>query len=121
MEFVYPASNDLSKLSSPALALKIARHSSCTACTTCPGLRPPRGSSVALDTSRGDSTLGDLTQYGSDDEDDPPNYLQTCGCGHGCEQHGVEDALGKEEVTRRGKVAIRIDELLGVRSSFLSD
>lgn len=61
------------------------------------------------------SLLGDLTQYGSDEEDGPA-YLETCICGHDVADHGVQlAALGREEFSRRARLATRLDELLQVR------
>ena len=115
MPFIYPAGYELRKLDKLALALKIARHSPCTICDDCIGLHPARGTVVALDTSL-ESSLGDLTQYGSDDEDSSSQYLRTCACGHDTKQHGAdEERIGKDEYARRGRVAIRLDELLMVR------
>ncbi|KAG2055785.1 hypothetical protein BDR06DRAFT_953620 [Suillus hirtellus] len=96
-----------------ALALRIARHSSCAACDSCPGLRPPASVEVVLDDDiHQKSLLGDLTQYGSDEEDGPA-YLETCICGHDVADHGSQlAALGREEFSRRARLAIRIDELL---------
>jgi len=60
--------------------------------------------------------LGDLGQYGSDDEDEEvSSYLEICACGHNVRQHNADEAeLGKAEFTRRGRVAIRLDEFLQV-------
>ncbi|PPQ89713.1 hypothetical protein CVT25_014114 [Psilocybe cyanescens] len=98
---------------SSLLALKIARHSPCSRCPTCPGLHPPSGIDVVVD-GQSDSSLGDLGQYGSDDEDDPPSsYLSSCACGHGVNEHNADEKeLGRVEFSRRARVAIRLDELL---------
>ncbi|KAG2338685.1 hypothetical protein BDR05DRAFT_893058 [Suillus weaverae] len=96
-----------------ALALRIARHSSCATCDSCPGLRPPASVEVVLDDDvHQKSLLGDLTQYGSDEEDGPA-YLETCICGHNVADHGSQlAALGREEFSRRARLATRLDELL---------
>lgn len=116
MSLLYPAAHERTKLSDTALALKIARHSRCAICDgSCSGLRPPAGTVVELDNQEDDSSLGDLTQYGSDDEDKDSRYLQKCACGHGLSDHGADEDVGKDEYARRGRVAIRMDELLSVR------
>ncbi len=115
MKFLYPASNSASGLTPPQLALKIARHSPCASCSSCYGLHPPLGTEVVPDDQQAvQSTLVD--QYGSDDEDDMQlPYLEYCGCGHFSSAHGANELeLGSEEFARRGRVAIRLDELLQV-------
>lgn len=121
MKFLYPASNSASGLTPSQLALKIARHSPCASCSSCYGLRPPLGTEVVPDDQQAvQSTLVD--QYGSDDEDDMQlPYLEYCGCGHFSSVHGANELeLGSEEFARRGRVAIRLDELLQVWSRALS-
>ena len=114
MKRSYPAAHDLSKLSDALLVLKIARHSPCQTCETCPGLSPASHVEVVLDDEENDSLLGGLEQYGSDD-DDSPIYLELCACGHSAREHGAEQALlGREEFMRKAKVGIRCDELLKV-------
>ncbi|KAI6032870.1 hypothetical protein F5J12DRAFT_712821, partial [Pisolithus orientalis] len=94
------------------LALRIARHTPCSTCNSCQGLRPPSGVALVLgDHSCHSSSLGDLNQYGSDE--DEPSYLETCLCGHGVREHGADEAtLGREEFSRRGRLATRLDEML---------
>ncbi|CCM01133.1 uncharacterized protein FIBRA_03181 [Fibroporia radiculosa] len=105
MKVLYPASHEIPKLSDDLLAIKIARHSTCLACSSCPGLRPPPGASVALDLDALPETDGGAAQF-----------LDSCACGHGPADHGAEkDSLGKAEFIRRGRVAVRLDELLQVR------
>ena len=42
-----------------------------------------------------------------------------CGCGHGVTAHGADmSAIGNEEFARRGRVAVRLDELLEVSGRF---
>ena len=118
MKVAYPASHICDKLSSSLLALKIARHSPCTLCVQCPGLHPPPRVAVVLD-EHSDSSLGTLEQYGSDDdEEEVSSYLDTCACGHGVKAHNADEiVLGKSEFARRGRVAIRLDEVLQVNTS----
>jgi len=113
MKLSYPSSSDAS-LSDFTLSLKIARHSPCIACDSCPGLRPPVGVEVVPDDDTQQKSLLDLTQYGSDEEDSSA-YLETCICGHDVADHsGRVSALGREEFSRRARLATRLDELLQV-------
>ena len=111
MKLTYPPVSET--LSDAALAFKIARHTPCTACDTCLGLRPPPSIQVVLsnDDSR-KSSLGVLDQYGSD-EDDEPAYLCTCVCGHEVADHGADEGvIGRDEFSRRARLAVRLDETL---------
>lgn len=46
-------------------------------------------------------------------------YLNECQCGHDVPSHGADvSLLGRPEYQRRGRVAVRIDELLQVRWEF---
>ncbi|KAJ3733504.1 histone acetyltransferase NGF-1 [Lentinula guzmanii] len=114
MKFAYPASSSIDALTPQQTALKIARHCPCTACGTCKGLHPSIGVHVVLDDGFRESILGDLGQYGSDDDEDQPSippYLDICACGHGVAEHGAnESQIGTEEYRRRASYAIRIDE-----------
>lgn len=118
MKFAYPASNSIDDLSQQQTALKISRHCACTICGTCKGLHPSIGVHVVLDDGSGESSLGDLGQYGSDDDDDGasvPPYLDICACGHSVADHGANELkIGVEEYRRRALYAIRIDENLQV-------
>jgi len=45
------------------------------------------------------------------------SYLETCDCGHDVTSHGADQSiLEPEEFKRRGRVALRLDELLMVRN-----
>lgn len=112
----YPTGIDVKTLHADAIALKIARHSRCSECEKCTGLRPPLGTALVLDSDQQDKqSLGALAQYDSDEDEGDSKYLKYCACGHGTEKHGADEArLGKDEYTRRAKVAIRLDELLSV-------
>jgi hypothetical protein len=64
---------------------------------------PPVGMEVSLD----DYLLSDQMEL---------PYLNECNCGHDVPSHGADiSILGKPEYQRRGRVAVRIDELLQVR------
>lgn len=100
---LYPKSHDFQSLSPEALALKIARHSRCTLCGDCTGLVPEKGLTVIFDTTW-DSKESGLV-----------GYITTCRCGHSVGDHAVPEDTSPEEYARRGRVAIRLDELLDVR------
>ena len=116
MKFAYPASNQISQLNDTQRTVKIARHSPCSSCTNCPGLRPPYNVHLILDDHIiADSSLRDLGQYGSDvdDEDADLGYLNTCTCGHEAAQHNADEhRLGPAEFARKARVAVRLDEIL---------
>ncbi|KAJ7188073.1 hypothetical protein C8R46DRAFT_1053576 [Mycena filopes] len=113
MKHLYPASHEQDALSDQLLALKIARHSACTSCDACSGLHPDPSWELVLDDLSAEPSLVELDQYGSDDEDGQPNYLKSCACGHDMYDHGAnQPQLGRDEFLRRGRVAIRLDELL---------
>ncbi|KAJ6587080.1 hypothetical protein DFH09DRAFT_1142523 [Mycena vulgaris] len=113
MKFTYPASHEQDALNDQLLALKIARHSSCTACEACSGLHTDPSWEIVLDDLSAEPSLVELDQYGSDDEDGHPTYLTACVCGHDMYHHGADQSqLGRDEFLRRGRVAIRLDELL---------
>lgn len=116
MKASYPASNDISALSNEALSLKIARHSPCALCKSCIGLHPPPDTDVALDNLPATDLFSDLDAELFDDVLGlETTYLDSCGCGHGVADHGAsESELGREEFMRKGRVAIRLDELLEV-------
>jgi len=116
MKYLYPTAHLIEHLSPSLLSLKIARHSSCSLCS-CSGLNPPPGIQVVPDDQPSESSLGDLGQYGSDEEENPM-YLSSCACSHSASQHGAnEHEIGSEEFRRRSLVAIRLDELLQVRTT----
>ncbi|KIJ49448.1 hypothetical protein M422DRAFT_161147 [Sphaerobolus stellatus SS14] len=97
---LYPASHIMDGLSQSALALKIARHSRCPLCSDCQGLTPKDEISVKLDSEWDERTMG------------PAAYLDSCRCGHTVAEHAAAEDVPREEYKRRGRVAIRLDELL---------
>ncbi|KAF9263301.1 hypothetical protein L218DRAFT_927786 [Marasmius fiardii PR-910] len=112
MKYLYPTSYNFSTLTKAQLSLKIARHSPCSVCSTCKGLHPTPDTEIVLDDGSNPPLLGDLGQYGSDD-DEPTSYIGTCSCGHTAAEHGAnEHEIGPEEFRRRSQVAVRLDELL---------
>ncbi|KAF8638044.1 hypothetical protein AX16_010676 [Volvariella volvacea WC 439] len=113
MKLAYPAFHKHGNLNQQQLAIKIARHSPCSLCSTCHGFQPPPGVEVVFDDAPSQALLGELGQYGSDDEDISAPYLDVCFCGHQVKDHGASPAeLSPEEFARRGRVAVRLDELL---------
>lgn len=99
MKALYPTSHHIPDLSDEALALKIARHSPCSICTAefCSGLRPPNLFELVPDS----------------DELFEGSYLSSCRCGHEATDHGADlSVISRDEFKRRGRVAVRIDELL---------
>ncbi|KAI0344707.1 hypothetical protein BDW22DRAFT_1326844 [Trametopsis cervina] len=101
MKALYPTSHDIPKLPEEALSLKIARHSPCSICTSeiCPGLRPPPVVQLVLDSD--------------EDYDGTQSYLSSCSCGHDATDHGADlSEISSTEFSRRGRVAVRLDELL---------
>ena len=105
MKALYPASHNIPSLPESLQAIKIARHSPCSSCSSgsCPGLRPPPDLDVVLDSDIYD-----------DDSRSAP-YLSTCVCGHRVRDHGANPAsVGDNEFYRRVRVAVRLDELMEV-------
>ncbi|KAF8488411.1 hypothetical protein JB92DRAFT_2757391 [Gautieria morchelliformis] len=97
---LYPNSHDLASLSREALILKVARHSYCAECDDCHGLAPEDSVKVVLDSDWNAEVSG------------PVGYITTCRCGHDAGNHAAFQDTTSEEIARRGRVAIRLDELL---------
>jgi hypothetical protein len=115
MKLLYPSPHQ-PRPNDALIAIRIARHSPCSLCDSCHGLHPPYGIEVVLDEIRARSSLGDLSQYGSDD-DDGATYLDSCACGHTVKDHNADQSeLDGIEFYRRSRVATRLDEQLQVSS-----
>lgn len=99
---LYPSSPDITSLNREALALKVARHSHCSECEDCRGLTPNPLFNVVLDSEWNPVSSGHV------------GYIKACRCGHDVGDHASFEDVSAEEVNRRGRVAIRLDELLEV-------
>ncbi|KAG8773551.1 histone acetyltransferase [Ceratobasidium sp. 428] len=122
LTFLYPPAAQPGGFTFEGLSVKIARHSNCSECE-CRGWHPPEGCTVviangsleaqaALDEA--EELAGQVTDITQD------GFWRMCACGDGIEDHGVQD-ISQEEIERRGRVAIRIDEILedkGLLSDF---
>jgi histone acetyltransferase len=108
---LYPNSHNLRELDDAAISAKIARHSRCDLCD-CRGLNPPNDVTVLLE----DDSEAFEVRLRDPLPDHPDYYPGLCRCSHKSLYHGNHDHATSEERTRRAKVAIRLDELLAVRS-----
>ncbi|KAL0956425.1 hypothetical protein HGRIS_002573 [Hohenbuehelia grisea] len=112
MKALYPAALPFDELDDNQLIVKVARHSPCLSCSSCPGLHPSPGVEVVVKDDLMDTSLGILDGYGSDDDDDL-SYINLCACGHAAKDHGADlSHINRNEFARRGRVAARLDELL---------
>ncbi|KAG8890427.1 histone acetyltransferase [Tulasnella sp. 332] len=110
LSFLYPAPTaDISTLSNPARSIKVARHTHCSACT-CQGLHPPDHIPVILDDSEDYQEA--LEQADQAEVPTDEGFWMLCECGHGWDEHGAGMDVPSIEMTRRTRVAMRIDELL---------
>jgi histone acetyltransferase len=119
MKLLYPASHEIPDLSDAQLTIKIARHSPCSICDDCNGLHPAPDMNVVSDGKGIDFSLESLEHHGSEDE---VPYFDTCECGHIARDHGADvSSVGSEEFARKGRVAVRLDELLQVSIPSICD
>ncbi|KAG8936839.1 histone acetyltransferase [Tulasnella sp. 419] len=108
--FLYPsATDDIEQLSTSARSIKVARHTPCSRCT-CRGLHPPDSSMVVLDDS--EDAQEALEQADQSEAPTDEGFWMVCDCTHGWDEHGAGMDVSTAEMTRRTKVAIRIDEIL---------
>ncbi|KAG9127816.1 histone acetyltransferase [Ceratobasidium sp. 392] len=125
LTFLYPPASQPGGFSFEERSVKIARHSNCSGCE-CQGWHPPEGCVVviangsseaqaALDEAEELAGQGaDITEYG---------FWRMCACGDEIEDHGNVQDIPPEEIERRARVAIRIDEILedkGLLPDFLA-
>ncbi|KAH7339367.1 hypothetical protein B0J17DRAFT_358311 [Rhizoctonia solani] len=108
LTFLYPpATGDFTF---DARSIKIARHSSCLECE-CTGFHPPEGCAVVINNGSVEAQAA-LDEAEESMEVTEEGYWRMCACGDGIEDHGNGVDVGPEEIQRRARVAIRIDELL---------
>jgi histone acetyltransferase len=125
----YPSgATEISQLNVDQQRLLLARHSPCQGSSdntngntkdddgfhtpelecSCSGYKPPNSVKVKL-VSIKSHVNDDNIQWGWD----------VCKCGHPLNSHGLTAEHNAEEFTRRAKVALRMDELLGDRRKLL--
>ncbi|CAE6446458.1 unnamed protein product [Rhizoctonia solani] len=108
LTFLYPpATGDFTF---DARSIKIARHSRCLECE-CTGFHPPEGCAVVINNGSVEAQAA-LDEAEESMEVTEEGYWRMCACGDGIEDHGNGADVGPEEIQRRARVAIRIDEIL---------
>ncbi|KAF8608588.1 Bromodomain-containing protein [Ceratobasidium sp. AG-I] len=121
LTFLYPLSVQPGGFSFDARSVKIARHSNCSQCD-CPGWHPPEGCAVVIANGSVEAQLA-LDEAEESTEVTEEGFWRMCACGDGIEDHGNGADVGPDEIERRARVAIRIDEILddkGMLSDFIS-
>ena len=112
LTFLYPSAvEDVDFISYGAKCAKIARHSPCASCD-CEGLHPPPGWRAISDDSEDVADV--LDAAGSSDALTDEGHLSYCDCTHSYEDHGCDESVDRAELSRRARVAVRIDQLLQV-------
>ncbi|KAG8987280.1 histone acetyltransferase [Tulasnella sp. JGI-2019a] len=110
LSFLYPTiTEDINLLSNPARAIKVARHTHCSACN-CQGLHPPAHIPVILDDS--EDLPEALEQADQAEAPTDEGFWMICECGHGWDEHGAGMDVSMTEMVRRTQIAMRIDEIL---------
>lgn len=117
LTFLYPPAIQPGGFSFDARSVKIARHSNCSACD-CPGWHPPEGCAVVISDGSVEAQLA-MDEAEESTEVTEEGFWRMCACGDGIEDHGNGVDVGPDEIERRARVAIRIDEILDVSISFL--
>ncbi|KAL5631679.1 hypothetical protein ACGC1H_007257 [Rhizoctonia solani] len=110
LTFLYPPASQPGDFTFDARAIKIARHSNCSECE-CTGFHPPEGCAVVINNGSVEAQAA-LDEAEESTEVTEEGYWRMCACGDGIEDHGIGVDVGPEEIQRRAKVAIRIDEIL---------
>jgi hypothetical protein len=112
LTFLYPPASQPGDFTFDARSIKIARHSNCSECD-CTGFHPPEGCAVVINNGSVEAQAA-LDEAEESMEVTEEGYWRMCACGDGIEDHGNGGDLGQEEIQRRARVAIRIDEILEV-------
>lgn len=110
--FLYPSAvEDVNSISHGAQMAKIARHSPCSVegCR-CQGLHPFSNWVAVTDDSEDVAEILELAETSSLLTED--GFLRYCECQHTVDDHG--GTTDHVEMTRRARVAVRIDQLLEV-------
>ncbi|KDN44416.1 hypothetical protein RSAG8_05463, partial [Rhizoctonia solani AG-8 WAC10335] len=110
LTFLYPPASQPGDFTFDARSVKIARHSNCSECE-CTGLHPPEGCAVVINNGSVEAQAA-LDEAEESTEVTEEGYWRMCACGDGIEDHGNGADVAPEEIQRRARVAIRIDELL---------
>ncbi|CAE6445753.1 unnamed protein product [Rhizoctonia solani] len=121
LTFLYPPASQPGDFTFDARSIKIARHSNCSECD-CTGFHPPEGCAVVINNGSVEAQAA-LDEAEESMEVTEEGYWRMCACGDGIEDHGNGGDLGQEEIQRRARVAIRIDEILedkGLLADFLA-
>ncbi|KAF8739651.1 MFS general substrate transporter, partial [Rhizoctonia solani] len=121
LTFLYPPASQPGDFTFDARSIKIARHSNCSECD-CTGFHPPEGCAVVINNGSAEAQAA-LDEAEESLEVTEEGYWRMCACGDGIEDHGNGADLGQDEIQRRARVAIRIDEILedkGLLSDFLA-
>ncbi|CAE6434711.1 unnamed protein product, partial [Rhizoctonia solani] len=121
LTFLYPPASQPVDFTFDACSIKIARHSNCSECE-CTGFHPPEGCAVVINNGSVEAQAA-LDEAEESTEVTEEGYWRMCACGDGIEDHGNGTNVGSEEIERRARVAIRIDEILedkGILSDFLA-
>ncbi|CAE6473705.1 unnamed protein product [Rhizoctonia solani] len=110
LTFLYPPASQPGDFTFDARSIKIARHSNCSECE-CTGFHPPEGCAVVINNGSTEAQAA-LDEAEESMEVTEEGYWRMCACGDGIEDHGNGVDVGPEEIQRRARVAIRIDEIL---------
>ncbi|KAG8732167.1 histone acetyltransferase [Ceratobasidium sp. 423] len=110
LTFLYPPASQPGDFTFDARSIKIARHSNCSECE-CTGFHPPEGCAVVINNGSAEAQAA-LDEAEESMEVTEEGYWRMCACGDGIEDHGNGADVGPEEIQRRARVAIRIDEIL---------